>query len=109
MLLFDITIIYISRMLRVSKFNEGQDVNEETLAVSFNKLSFQEHQYFVQTLMKDNTGISHDVKTYQTSTFTPDVQEVICMICSILGYDSDRTIDSIILGFKEQVSLLPHE
>jgi hypothetical protein len=56
-LLFDIRTESISRMLRVSEFNDGQAINEETLAVSFNQLSVQERQSFVQTLMKDNTGI----------------------------------------------------
>jgi hypothetical protein len=90
-------------MLRVSKFNDGQAINEETLAVSFNQLSVQECQYFVQTLMKDNSGISHDLKTYKTSMFTLNVHEVVCMICSILGYDSDKTVDSIILGFLREI------
>jgi hypothetical protein len=35
--------------------------------------------------------------------FTPNVHEVICMICSILGYDSDKTVDSIILGFLRAI------
>jgi hypothetical protein len=40
--LFDITNDFISQMIRVSKFKDGQVINEETLVIIFNHLSIQE-------------------------------------------------------------------
>jgi hypothetical protein len=36
--------------------------------------------------------------------FTSNVHEVVCMVCSILGYEFDRTVDNIILGFLRAIS-----
>jgi hypothetical protein len=72
-LLFDINPEFISHMLRVSEFNDGQVINEETLAVNFKQLGVQERHYFIQSLMKDNMGIFHEHETYQTSVFVPNV------------------------------------
>jgi hypothetical protein len=102
-LLFDIKPESISHMLRVFEFNDGQVINEESLAVNFKELGVQERHSFIQSLMKDNTGIFHEHDTYQTSVFVPNVQEIVCMICSVLVYDSDEIIDMIILGFLRAI------
>jgi hypothetical protein len=101
-LLFDIKPESILHMLRVFEFNDGQVINEESLAVNFRELHVQEHHSFIQSLMKDNTGIFHEHDTYQTSIFVANVQEIVCMICSVLVYDSDEIIDMIILGFHRE-------
>ena len=53
--------------------------------------------------MKDDTATFHDQEIYQTSMFTSNVHEVICMICYVLGYDSDEIVDNDILGFLRAI------
>jgi hypothetical protein len=60
-------------MRRVSEFNDGQFINEETLAINFKQLGVQEHHYFIQSLMKYNMGIFHEHETYQTCVFVQNV------------------------------------
>jgi hypothetical protein len=42
-------------------------------------------------------------ESYESGTFSTNVQEIIAMICSMLGYDSDKVVDSSILGLLRAI------
>jgi len=102
-LLFEIKASSIARMLNVEEFTDGQILNEETLAVEFNQLNAQDRQAFMESLMGNNYSSLQISESYESRIFSTNVQEIITMICSVLGYDSGKVMDSYTLGILRAI------
>jgi hypothetical protein len=90
-------------MLNVEEFTDGHILNEETLAVEFNQLNAQDRQAFLQSLMGNSSSSLQISESYESGIFSTNVQEIIAMICSVLGYDSDKVVDNSTLGLLRAI------
>jgi len=90
-------------MLNVEEFVDGKIMNEETLAIGFNQLNAQDKQAILKSLMGNYSSSFQISESYESGIFSTNVREIIAMICSVLGYDSDKFVDISILGLLRAI------
>jgi hypothetical protein len=90
-------------MLKVIEPPESQPLSEENLTSMYNQLNAQEKQTLLQIIwikmqLSLKTLIPMRVACSQKS---PD--KLSSMMCSILGYDNDKVVDEVVLGFMSSI------
>jgi hypothetical protein len=69
----------------------------------YNQLNTQEKQTLLQAYLDKYATIPEKYDTYESSLFPKISRQVINMMCSILGYDNDKVVNEIFLGFMSSI------
>jgi hypothetical protein len=93
----------IYEMLKLVETRESQILNEEKLASSFKELNPQDKNDLIQSYLDKDTNVLENISTYDTNIFPEISRQVIEIMCTILGYDNDKTVDESILGFMSSI------
>jgi hypothetical protein len=81
-------------MLSLPQILEGQTLHEETLSVNYNALNSSEKVTLLQSYM-DKDVVIPNTPPYKSKIFPKISRQAITMMCLILGYDHDRTVDEV--------------
>lgn len=97
-ILFCVNAESITKLLSLSQTFECQTLNEEALFV-ISKGSSQDEKVILLQSYTDKDVVIPKTHLYKSNIFPEISRQAISMMCMILGYDHDRTIDQTILGF----------
>ena len=98
-ILFTIAIESIHEMLQLQQEQNLTPISIRDLLDNFPKLTIAKLAKMFQTFIREEKHIRKDPPPYVATTFFPFGQDIIAMICSVLGYTTSEYIDEIILAF----------
>jgi hypothetical protein len=93
----------INEMLKLLKVPNSQILHEKNLVSIFRELSSQERDILFQPYLDKDVIVHENSSTYETKIFPKISRQFITMMCSLLGYGHDKTINEAILGFMSSI------
>ena len=60
---------------------------------------------FLSNILKTGNLVENTVLPFNVSIFREDVQSVLSMLSQILGYDDDKSVTEVMLGFLLRTNL----
>jgi hypothetical protein len=102
-IIFYINTDSITKIPSLLKILEGQTLHEETLSVNYTTSNSVENVTLLQSYMDKYVVIPNIPPPYKSNIFPKISRQAITMMCLSLGYDHDRTVDEVILGFMSTI------
>jgi hypothetical protein len=97
--LFTITPKSINQMLHIPKNDSEIPFSIEALNDLYQKLSFSQRAQIFEIFLPKDAQFPKTNPPYPSSIFSVRENQIISIICSLLGYFSDEWVDEPILGF----------
>jgi hypothetical protein len=104
--LFTINPKYINQMLHIPKNDSEIPFSIEALNDMYQKLSFSQRAHIFYIFLPKDTQLPKTNPPYPSSIFSIKENQIISIICYLLGYFSNEWVDEPILGF---LSIFPTE
>ena len=89
----------IRQALSLSKSHKFGPFNEEECLRVYKEVNNEEKVQFVSKFLKPNQSIHQTPLPYHVKIFQDPIQSIFSLLCQILGYDDDRLVDEVMLGF----------
>jgi hypothetical protein len=106
--IFNINPVAISQMLALPENPDLQILQEEFLIGKYRSLDQNQKVSLLQRYMGKGAFVPNPHRHIKSISFSDTSRESISMMCLILGYDHDKTINETILGFMAAISP-PHD
>jgi hypothetical protein len=97
--LFTITSESIDQMLQIPRNDSAIPFSIESLNDLYQKLTFPQRAHIFEIFLPEDAQLPKKNPPYSSSIFTVKANQIISILCYLLGYFSDEWVDEPILGF----------
>jgi hypothetical protein len=97
--LFTITPESINQMLQIPRIDSAIPFSVEALNDLYQKLSFPQRAQIFEIFLPEDAQFPKKNPPYPSSIFSVRENQIISILCYLLGYFSDEWVDEPILGF----------
>jgi hypothetical protein len=89
----------IDQMMQISQADSASPLNLEVITELYQKLSFPQRAKIFELFLPQSAQLPTTNPPYPSSMFSTKGNQVIMLLCALLGYFSDQWVDEPILGF----------